>query len=214
MCDIHPDDPVSKFQIHPRGGQCGPNSSSRRTGPVHQGIVDVSGFCARFQNHIALLDCPGLLSLLTFNLFLNSNSVFSESLVLSFNLTNFWVPFGTSPWPSPLQTQFLPSGSSQSNEGCEVLSTLGLQVLWEHPVSPVPGTNRNCLIVELMNETSMWIRRQRWALRKTQNWKKRFIMIRRIREGSTEVVMYEGWRWLLHAGKNYRALGVWMTAKL
>lgn len=65
MCDIRPDDPTSNFQICPRGGQCDLHS----IGPVHQGILDVSGFCARFQNHIALLESPGLLPLLTFNLF-------------------------------------------------------------------------------------------------------------------------------------------------
>ena len=58
---------------------------------------------------------------------------------------------------------------------------------------PVPGANRRCLIVELMNGTCVNKKGGPNAPGKTQHWKKkRFVVTREIREGPTEVVMCEG----------------------
>lgn len=108
-------DPASNSQVGPGGGQWTPLPA--RPNPL--GIMDVSGFHAQTVDFRAppSQKYSGALPLLTFHFSLNSNPIFSESLVLNFKVT-FLSTFGRQAlsWE---QTQFLSPRSSQSNEGCK-----------------------------------------------------------------------------------------------
>ena len=156
MCDMWTDGAASNSQACPGGGWWTPLPLY---GPSPPGIVDASGFQARStEPPWPLLEIPCALPLVTFNLSLNFDPIFSKSLVLSFNLTNFSESFLVSgpelgSGPIPVSKKLPVPGWMQTPPTSGLLLERRLYKGTVYP--PVPGTNRHTLIVELMHETWM-----------------------------------------------------------